>query len=203
MSSTVLFTIIVGLICILFPFIYHKNRTLRLGVGSIGVILLTYGGFIYGTMQPIPYMETFNKGNQLEVHLPAERIQIISPINKDTVKCRILTMGVYPESHQQDIWVLLKPSDKKYYPQSDYTNTSYKRKGEWQVVTRFGGDAGEQYEIIVMETDALASQFFSETIANWKAANDYAGLEFEELPDGAVEVERITVTLEDSCRGAN
>jgi hypothetical protein len=109
-------------------------------------------------------------------------------------------MGVYPESHNQDIWVLLKPSDDKYYPQSDYTNTSYKSKGEWQVVTRFGGDAGEEYDIIVVETDAVASQFFSDIIAKWKAANDYVGLESSELPTGAVEVERISVTLEDTCR---
>ena len=47
---------------------------------------------------------------------------------------------------QKDIWVLLKPSNNKYYPQSDHTNTSYKRDGEWQVITRFGGDKGESYD---------------------------------------------------------
>ena len=164
---------------------------------------MIYAGYSYGVSQPNLYFETFNSGNKLEVKLPANRVQIISPIDNDMVKCRILTMGVYPESRNRDIWVLLKPSDDKYYPQSDYTNTSYKRKGEWQVITRFGGDAGEVYELIVYETDSIASNVFTETIATWKANNDYVGLEIEELPPGAIEVERISVTLEDTCRGAN
>ncbi|MCB9351703.1 MAG: hypothetical protein H6573_30050 [Lewinellaceae bacterium] len=55
----------------------------------------------------------------------------------------------------------MKPSDNKYYPQSDHTNTSFKRNGEWQVITRFGGDEGEAYDIIVYETDPSASQFLA------------------------------------------
>lgn len=203
MSSEVIVTIIAGLLGVLFAFIYKKNRGLRLGVGIIGALVLIYGSYLYGALQPIPYLETFNTGNIRQVKLPVERVQIISPIDKDTVKCRILTMGVYPESHNQDIWVLLKPSDDKYYPQSDYTNTSYKSKGEWQVVTRFGGDAGESYDLIVVETDSTASKFFSDIIGEWKGVNDYVGLELDELPDGAVEVERISVTLEDTCRGTH
>ena len=110
-------------------------------------------------------------------------------------------MGVYPASHQKDIWVLLKPSDNKYYPQSDHTNTSYKRNGEWQVITRFGGDKDEEYEVIVYETDASTSQFFSSTIEDWKQAESYPGLELEDIPNGADEVDRIVVSLKDSCRG--
>ena len=117
--------------------------------------------------------------------------------------CRILTMGVYPDSHDKDIWVLLKPSDNKYYPQSDHTNTSYKRNGEWQVITRFGGDKAESYEIIVYETDSSASQYFSSTIQNWKDANSYPGLTDEELPNGANEVDRIVVSLKENCRGVH
>ncbi|MEL6134015.1 MAG: hypothetical protein AAFR59_11690, partial [Bacteroidota bacterium] len=97
--------------------------------------------------------------------------------------------------------VLLKPSDGKYYPQSDHTNTSFKRNGEWQVITRFGGDQGEAYDIIIYETDATATQFFSETIQRWKDALTYPGLEQEELPKGAVEVDRIVVSLKENCRG--
>jgi hypothetical protein len=110
-------------------------------------------------------------------------------------------MGVYPEAHGEDIWVLLKPTDNKYYPQSDHTNTSYKRDGEWQVITRFGGDQGEPYDLIVYEADASASQFFSETIESWKEMEFYPGLELEELPETAREVDRIVVFLQDSCRG--
>jgi hypothetical protein len=110
-------------------------------------------------------------------------------------------MGVYPEAHEEDIWVLLRPTDDKYYPQSDHTNTSYKRDGEWQVITRFGGDEGEPYDLIVYEADASASQFFSETIENWKEVEFYPGLELAEIPESAREVDRIVVFLEDSCRG--
>ena len=110
-------------------------------------------------------------------------------------------MGVYPYAHKKDIWVLLKPSDDKYYPQSDHTNTSYKRNGEWQVITRFGGDKDEVYDIIIYETDAAASLFFSTTIENWKNTLSFEGLELDELPAGAKEVERLSVSLLDNCRG--
>ncbi|WP_411895103.1 hypothetical protein [Winogradskyella sp. A2] len=203
MTNEVLITVIAGLVCVLFAFIYQKNRNFRIIIASIGALLLMYGGYTYGTIQPIPYMETFNTGNKLMVQYPVDRVQVISPIDKDTVKCRILTMGVYPESHTDDIWVLLKPTDDKYYPQSDYTNTSYKLNGEWQVVTRFGGDAGEKYELVVVETDSVASKFFSDTIAKWKEADDYEGLQVSEIPDSAVELERISVTLQDNCRGTH
>ena len=81
------------------------------------------------------------------------------------------------------------------------TCISYKRNGEWQVITRFGGDQGEGYEIIVYETDSSASQYFSSTIENWKESLSYPGLEIEELPNGANEVDRIVVSLKGSCRG--
>jgi hypothetical protein len=97
--------------------------------------------------------------------------------------------------------VLLKPTDNKYYPQSDHTNTSFKLNGEWQVITRFGGDKGEAFDIIVYEADPTASEFFTNTIQDWKDALSYPGLEEEELPPGAVEVDRITVFLADNCRG--
>lgn len=203
MTTGIIITILAGILCVLFFLIYKEKGGLRVGIGLLWIIILIYAGYSYGVSQPNLYFETFNSGNKLEVKLPANRVQIISPIDNDMVKCRILTMGVYPESRNRDIWVLLKPSDDKYYPQSDYTNTSYKRKGEWQVITRFGGDAGEVYELIVYETDSIASNVFTETIATWKANNDYVGLEIEELPPGAIEVERISVTLEDTCRGAN
>ncbi len=125
----------------------------------------------------------------------------MSPLENDSVNCRILTYGVYPESHDKDIWVLLKPTDNRYYPQSDHTNTSYKRNGEWQVITRFGGDKGEKYEIIVYEADSAASQFFSATIQNWKDRLSYPGLELDEIPAGAREVARLNVFLKENCRG--
>jgi len=201
MVTSVFISVIAGLLCLLVAILYKKNASLRIAIGITGVVLLFYGGFSYGSMNPMAYMETFDTGNKLQVEYPVKRVQVISPVDGDTLSCRILTMGVYPESLNNDIWVLLKPSDDKYYPQSDYTNTSYKENGKWQVVTRFGGDQGETVDLVVYETDSVASQFFSETIATWKAANDYVGLTVEELPAGASEIERIRVILERNCRG--
>ncbi|RMG62446.1 MAG: hypothetical protein D6722_18460 [Bacteroidetes bacterium] len=169
--------------------------------GILGLVLLMYGAYSVGTVTMPGQIEQVAQGNKLEVTYPVERIQIISPLAGDSVECRILTMGVYPDAHDKDIWVLLKPSDNKYYPQSDHTNTSFKRNGEWQVITRFGGDEGERYDIIVYETDAEASQFFIGTIESWKEALSYPGLQLEELPAGAREVDRITVFLQENCRG--
>jgi len=110
-------------------------------------------------------------------------------------------MGVYPESHEKDIWVIIRPTDDRYYPQSDHTNTSYKRDGEWQVVTRFGGDMGEAYDLIIYETDTEASSFFSSTISKWKDKDNYPGLQLEEMPAGAKEVERLVIYTRKNCRG--
>ena len=177
------------------------NTKLRIPLGIIGILLIIYGGYSYGTYSLPGQIEQVKVENKLAIQYPIENVQVISPVEGDSVKCRILTMGVYPSSHDKDIWVLLKPSDNKYYPQSDHTNTSYKRNGEWQVITRFGGDKGESFEIIVYETDSSASQYFSSTIQNWKDSLSFPGLEDEELPNGAKEVERIVVSLKDNCKG--
>ncbi|HBH22391.1 MAG TPA: hypothetical protein DDY13_03100 [Cytophagales bacterium] len=174
---------------------------LKIPLGILGFILIIYGAYTVGTPTMPGHIEQVAEGKKLQVEFPVEKVQVISPIEGDSVKCRILTIGVYPDGHEKDIWVLLKPSDNKYYPQSDHTNTSFKRNGEWQVITRFGGDKGESYDIIVYETDSLASQFFSETIDDWKTASSYPGLEIEEIPKGAIEVDRIVVTLKENCRG--
>ena len=89
--------------------------------------------------------------------------------------------------------MVIRPTDDRYYPQSDHTNTSYKLDGEWQVVTRFGGDKGEVYDLIIYEADSGASSFFSSTIEKWKKAEDYPGLKLEEMPQGAKELERLKI----------
>ncbi|MEZ2414305.1 hypothetical protein ACA086_05020 [Muriicola sp. E247] len=201
MFTSVIISVIAGALCLLVAVLYSKNSSLRITLGIIGIVLLFYGGYGYGSMNPLAVIETYDTGNKVKVEYPVTRVQVISPVEGDSVSCRILTMGVYPEEHNKDIWVLLKPSDNKFYPQSDYTNTSYKENGKWQVVTRFGGDQGEAYDLYVYETDATASQFFSETIARWKAEDDYVGLQPEELPSGAQQIDRIQVNLARNCRG--
>lgn len=201
MFTSVIISIVIGLALILFSILYKKNPGLRIALGTIGIALLFYGGFSYGAIRPVADIETFETGNKLQVEYPVKKVQVVSPVDGDTVSCRILTMGVYPKVHDKDIWVLLRPSDKKYYPQSDYTNTSYKERGKWQVVTRFGGDKGEEFDLVVYETDSLASEFFTKTIAEWKKTGEYEGISSAVIPPGAKEVDRIQVSLKNDCRG--
>lgn len=200
MFTSVIVSVLIGLILILFAILYKKNPGLRIATGTIGIALLFYGGFSYGAMKPVEGIKTFYTGNKLQVEYPVKKVQIISPVEGDTVNCRVLTMGVYPKAYDKDIWVLLRPSDKKYYPQSDYTNTSYKEMGKWQVVTRFGGDKGETFDLVVYETDSLATDFFSKTISEWKKTGEYEGLSSAVIPPGANEIDRIHVSLKNDCQ---
>jgi len=170
-------------------------------LGILGVLMIIYGSYTSDVSHVSSQMEQITRGNKVGIIGPVTSVKVISPVEADSVDCRILSMGVYPEGHEKDIWVVLKPSDEKYYPQSDHTNTSYKRDGEWQVVTRFGGDLEEKYELIVYETDASASRFFSTTIQDWKNQEAYPGLEDADMPQGATEVDRINVYLGKNCRG--
>jgi hypothetical protein len=206
--SAELVIIIIGIVLLLIasitsikPFLSLINIRVRLLLGIFGVLLIIYGGYSYGLVNPQSQIEQAEIGSIKQVQLPVDRVQIISPLEGNSVDCRILTMGVYPEKFDKDIWVLLKPTDNKYYPQSDHTNTSFKRNGKWQVITRFGGDKDEVFEIIVYEADSSASAFFSATIQKWKDALSYPGLEIDEIPSGAKEVDRISVKLRDNCRG--
>ena len=177
------------------------NPKVGIPLGVLGVLMIIFGSYTSDVGYVSSQMEQVSKGNILEIEGPVTSVKVISPVEGDYVDCRILSMGVYPRGHEKDIWVVLKPTDEKYYPQSDHTNTSYKRDGEWQVVTRFGGDLEEKYELIVYETDASASQFFSTTIQDWKNQESYPGLEDADIPEGATEVDRINVFLGKNCRG--
>ena len=177
------------------------DAKVRIPLGVVGMFIIIFVGYYFGAIKPVGQLEPIYVGDKLKVKYPIEKTQVVSPIDGDQVECRILTLGVYPEGLDKDIWVLLKPTDNRYYPQSDHTNVSYKRNGKWQVITRFGGDVGEKYELIVFETDAAANEFFSSTIQGWKDQLSYPGLEPEEIPASAVEVERLNIFLKGHCRG--
>ena len=177
------------------------NPRVAIPLAILGVLMVIYGSYTSDVSYVSSQMEQVTRGNKVEIEGPVTSVRVISPVEADSVDCRILSMGVYPKGHEKDIWVVLKPSDDRFYPQSDHTNTSYKRDGEWQVVTRFGGDLEEKYELIVYETDVAASQFFSKTIEDWKNQDAYPGLGEVELPRGATEVDRINVYLGKNCRG--
>ncbi len=208
--STKIIIVLIGILLILVAILGSKKQKsgkgiihLKLAVplGIIGVLMMIFGSYSSDLVNSNTRLEQISIGKKLKINGPVNAVKVVSPIDQDSVDCRILTMGVYPKDHNKDIWVLIKPTDDKYYPQSDFTNTSYKRDGEWQVVTRFGGEKGEAYDLIVYETDANASSFFSSTIEKWKKADSYPGLQLEELPSGAKEVDRIKVYTKKNCRG--
>ncbi len=208
--STKLVIISIGVLLTLIAILGSKKRNsgesflntkFGIPIGIIGVLMMIFGSYSSGLVNYNSQIEQVSIGKKLKISGPVNAVKVVSPIDKDSVDCRILTMGVYPESHKKDIWVMIRPTDDRYYPQSDHTNTSYKRDGEWQVVTRFGGDIGEAYDLIIYEADSTATSFFSATIAKWKEADDYPGLELEEIPTGAKEVERLKVYSRKNCRG--
>ena len=88
------------------------NDKLRIPLGIVGVLLIIFGGYSYGSVNLQGQIEQVEVGQKLQVKYPIESVQVISPVEGDSVKCRTLTMGVYPDSHDKDIWVLLKPSDE-------------------------------------------------------------------------------------------
>ena len=198
--------IIIGAVLILIAILsIIKSRIVstKIGIpaGIIGVLMVIYASYSSDLVNYNSQMEQVSIGKKLKIDGPVNAVQVVSPIDKDSVDCRILTMGVYPKSHNKDVWVLIRPTDDRYYPQSDHTNTSYKRDGEWQVVTRFGGDMGEAYDLIIYEADSAASSFFSTTIEKWKDEDNYPGLKLEEIPAGAKEVERLKIYSRKNCRG--
>lgn len=201
--SSKLIIVIIGAILLAIAILGRKalNSKLAVAFGVIGVLLMIFGSYSSDLVNVNTQMEQVSIGTKLKISGPVDAVKTVYPIDQDSVDCRILTMGVYPQGHEMDIWVIIRPSDDRYYPQSDHTNTSYKRAGEWQVVTRFGGDLGEAYDLIIYEADADASSFFSETIAKWKEEEEYPGLELAEMPPGAKEVERLVIYTSKNCRG--
>ena len=201
--STKIIILIIGVLFILIALLASKKGSSKLGIplGILGVLMMIYGSYSSDLVNYNTQIEQVSTGNKLKISGPVNSVKVVSPVDRDSVDCRILTMGVYPESNKNDIWVLIRPTDDRYYPQSDHTNTSYKRDGEWQVVARFGGDKGEAYDLIIYEADPEASSFFSSTIAKWKEDDDYPGLKLEELPSGSKEVDRIKIYTRKNCRG--
>ncbi|MDG1730505.1 MAG: hypothetical protein P8K68_13220 [Algibacter sp.] len=202
--SAKIIILIIGVLFILIALLASKKSSsgkLVIPLGILGVLMMIYGSYSSDFVNYNTQIEQVSTGNKLKISGPVNSVKVVSPVDKDSVDCRILTMGVYPESNENDIWVLIRPTDDRYYPQSDHTNTSYKRDGEWQVVTRFGGDKGEAYDLIIYEANSEASSFFSNTIAKWKEEENYPGLQLEEIPTGAKEVDRIKIYARKNCRG--
>ncbi|MEL6131765.1 MAG: hypothetical protein AAFR59_00125 [Bacteroidota bacterium] len=72
------------------------NSKIGVPLGILGFCLTMYGGYSVGTVTMPGQLEEVARGNKLEIKGPIEKVQITSPLQGDSVECRVLTMGVYP-----------------------------------------------------------------------------------------------------------
>ena len=114
----------------------------------------------------------------------------------DTVGRHTVVTGTCASDVTGDIWVLVRPDNGLYYPQStdacagEHTTRLH---GRWQVPAVFGeaGDGGARFEVVVVTADAKASAFLADTVSQWCRQQDYPGL--ASLPGGAAVVSRTSV----------
>ena len=111
----------------------------------------------------------------------------------DTVGRHTVVTGTCASDVTGDIWVLVRPDNGLYYPQStdacagEHTTRLH---GRWQVPAVFGeaGDRGARFEVVVVTADAKASAFLADTVSQWCRQQDYPGL--ASLPGGVAAVSR-------------
>jgi hypothetical protein len=127
-------------------------------------------------------------------------VEIISPNHCDTgLDTTIPVVGTYNgDLTGKEIWVLIYPSDLKYYPQSAdpcRQIESVVSGNDWETIVNFGGPP-QQYDVvaIVTDTDGEASQEFKRWLERGCDAGDFPGYLRTELPDGLTEVAAITVS---------
>ena len=63
-------------------------------LGILGVLMMIYGSYSSDLVNYNSHMEQVSIGNKLKINGPVESVKVVSPIDKDSVDCRILTMGV-------------------------------------------------------------------------------------------------------------
>ena len=68
-------------------------------LGLIGVLMMIFGSYSSDLVNYNTRIEQVSIGKKLKIDGPVNSVKVVSPIDKDSVDCRILTMGVYPESH--------------------------------------------------------------------------------------------------------
>ena len=213
--SAKIIILIIGVLFILIALLASKKSSsgkLVIPLGILGVLMMIYGSYSSDFVNYNTQIEQVSTGNKLKISGPVNSVKVVSPVDKDSVDCRILTMGVYPESNENDIWVLIRPTDDRYYPQSNHKLHLYRLRNVSQLAILhlfckrcwcdlIVGNNGEAYDLIIYEANSEASSFFSNTIAKWKEEENYPGLQLEEIPTGAKEVDRIKIYARKNCRG--
>jgi hypothetical protein len=114
-------------------------------------------------------------------------VKITDPISGTEVPVTYTIRGTYSSDTTADIWVLIFPTNGRWYPQSFdacagiHTQAS---NGQWQVLASFGGPQGERFDVIVVTANPQASAFFDATQRAWCTAGDAPGFLTLALPLG-------------------
>ncbi len=127
--------------------------------------------------------------------MPAPEIRITYPVDGDSVPRNIMVQGTsanIPEGYQ--VWVLIYPHTAPlFFPQSVAATVDI--RGEWTSPAYIGLDQPDQigllFDIVAVLADQNAQNVFKTYVAQGMSATAFPGL--SELPDGAVEYDRITV----------
>lgn len=98
----------------------------------------------------------------------------------------------------REIWVLVYPSDHKYYPQTpqacDQLPAQILEGNRWTTAVTLGGPP-QQYDIVVTvaESSSEASQVFKRWLQTTCNTNTYPGFSPSRLPKGLTELAAITI----------
>ena len=79
------------------------NPKVRIPLGILGVLLIIFGGYTFGTINPQGQIEQPVLGNKQQIKYPIEKVQVLSPVDGDSVDCRILTCLLYTSDAADDV----------------------------------------------------------------------------------------------------
>ncbi|MCB0167444.1 MAG: hypothetical protein KDI79_24655 [Anaerolineae bacterium] len=127
-------------------------------------------------------------------------VQITSPQHcDDGLSPSITVSGTYDGNLTgREIWVLIFPTDSKYYPQTPDPCQQLPAtimEDTWTTTVNFGGPP-QQYDVVavVTDTDSEASLEFKRWLQSGCETHHYPGYLRAELPAGISELDAITVS---------
>lgn len=78
------------------------SRQIRIILSIIGLLALSYGAFVSNVMDAL-YDKKPSQTSNFQAIDPTQLVVVTSPVDGDSVKCRILTQGTCPEPYEKDM----------------------------------------------------------------------------------------------------
>ena len=69
------------------------NPKVGIPLGVLGVAMIIYGSYTSDVAHVSSQMEQITRGNKVEIEGPVTSVRVISPVEADSVDCRILSMS--------------------------------------------------------------------------------------------------------------